>query len=46
MTREETKLFEKPKTQYVGVRYREHPTRKHNGKPDRIFFWSVNYDRY
>ena len=25
------------KSQYPGVRYREHPTRKHNGKPDRYF---------
>lgn len=37
MPKEEAKQFEKPKTQYVGVRYREHPTRKHNGKPDRYF---------
>jgi len=25
------------KTQYPGVRYREHPQRTHNGKPDRYF---------
>lgn len=25
------------KTQFPGVRYREHPKRKHNGKPDRYF---------
>jgi integrase len=25
------------KTQFPGVRYREHPTRKHNGRPDRYF---------
>ena len=25
------------KTQFPGVRYREHPGRKHNGKPDRYF---------
>jgi integrase len=25
-------------TQYTGVRYREYPSRKHNGKPDRYFF--------
>ncbi len=25
------------KTQYAGVRYREHPTRKHNRVPDRYF---------
>lgn len=37
MPKEETRQFEKPKTQYVGVRYREHPTRRHNGKPDRYF---------
>ncbi len=37
MPKVETTQFEKPKTQYVGVRYREHPTRKHNGKPDRYF---------
>lgn len=24
-------------TQYTGVRYREHTTRRHNGKPDRYF---------
>ena len=24
-------------SQYTGVRYREHPNRKHNGKPDRYF---------
>jgi len=37
MPKAETPQFEKPKTQYVGVRYREHSTRKHNGKPDRYF---------
>jgi integrase len=26
------------KTNYPGVRFREHPTRKYNGKPDRYFF--------
>lgn len=25
------------KTQYTGVRFREHPSRKHQGKPDRYF---------
>lgn len=30
-------------TQYPGVRYREHPTRKHNGKADRYF--SIRYKR-
>ncbi len=25
------------KTNYPGVRYREHPSRKHNGRPDRYF---------
>jgi integrase len=25
------------KTQFQGVRYREHPSRKHNGRPDRYF---------
>ena len=25
------------KTQYPGIRYREHKTRKHSGKPDRYF---------
>lgn len=32
------------KTQYTGVRYREHKTRKHNGKPDRYFtiFYKLN----
>ncbi|HBT88148.1 site-specific integrase [Desulfobacter sp.] len=29
------------KTQFPGVRYREHPQRKHNGKPDRYF--SIRY---
>jgi len=24
-------------SQYTGIRYREHPNRKHNGKPDRYF---------
>jgi len=31
------------KTQYPGVRYREHKNRKHNGKPDRYFF--IRYKR-
>lgn len=30
-------------TQYPGVRYREHKTRKYNGKPDRYFF--IRYKR-
>jgi integrase len=30
-------------TSYVGVRYREHPTRKHNGKPDR--YYVIRYKR-
>lgn len=25
------------RTQFPGVRYREHPTRRHNGRPDRYF---------
>lgn len=29
--------YEWCKTQYPGVRYREHKERKHNGKPDRYF---------
>jgi len=29
------------RTTYPGVRFREHPTRKHNGKPDRYF--SIRY---
>jgi len=29
--------FQWIKTQFPGVRYREHPTRKHNGKQDRYF---------
>ena len=29
------------RTPYPGVRYREHPSRKHNGKPDRYF--SIRY---
>ena len=30
-------------TQYPGVRYREHPDRKHSGRPDRYF--SIRYKR-
>ncbi len=30
-------MAQKFKTQYPGVRYCEHKTRKHNGKPDRYF---------
>jgi len=30
-------------TSYVGVRYREHPTKKHNGKPDR--YYVIRYKR-
>lgn len=28
----------KHSTEHPGVRYREHPTRRHNGRPDRYFF--------
>ena len=37
------KQLPKQKTIYPGVRYREHPTRKFNGKQDRYFF--IRYHR-
>ena len=33
------------KTQFLGVRYREHPTRKHGVKPDRYFVIRYKLDR-
>ena len=33
------------RTPYPGVRYREHPSRRHNGRPDRYFCirYYINY---
>ena len=38
-----SKQLAKQKTIYPGIRYREHPTRKYNGKQDRYFF--IRYHR-
>ena len=36
--------FKKHSTDYKGVRFSEHKTRKHNGKPDRCFFLRYKLD--
>jgi hypothetical protein len=38
-----SKQLPKQKSSYPGVRFREHPTRKYNGKQDRYFF--IRYRR-